>query len=115
MRTLEKNKRKLHYAVPVEENRIKDEYGNETLEVEVRYSKPMKLNVNYSGVMGRETIEIFGASTNYSRVLCFTQKCPLTEGCIMWIGIDADQPANYKVARVADSLNVTLVAIQELA
>lgn len=115
MRTLEKNKRKLHYAVPVEEERIKDEYGNETLEVNVIYSDPTELKVNYSGSIGRETIEIFGTATNYSRILCFTQDCPLTEGCIMWIGVDTDQPANYKVARVADSLNVTLVAIQELA
>jgi hypothetical protein len=115
MRTLEKNKRKLHYAVPVGETRILDEYGNETLEIEVLYSDPIELKVNYSGSIGRETIEIFGTATNYSRILCFTQECPLTKGCILWINTDIDQPANYKVVRVADELNSTLVAVQELA
>lgn len=115
MRTLEKNKRKLYYATPVGENRIKDEYGNDTLEVETIYSDPQELKVNYSGSMGRETIEVFGAITDYSRVLVFTRETPLTKGCILWINADPDGPANYKVVRIVDSLNVTNVAIQELA
>ena len=115
MRNLYKNKRKLHYAYPTGEARIIDEYGNETLEVETVYCDPIPMDVNYSASVGRESVELFGAITDYSRVLVFTQECPLYKGCILWIGIDTAMPANYKVVRIADSLNSTLVAVQELA
>ena len=108
MRTLYKNTRKLYYAFPTAMERIKDEYGNDTLE-------PMELKVNYSASLGRESVEIFGSMTDYSRVLVFNEECPLTKGCLLWIGMEPTEPANYKVVRVADSINSTMVAVQELA
>ena len=115
MRTLYKNARKLYYAFPTAMERIKDEYGNDTLEVNVFYSEPMELKVNYSASLGRESVEIFGSMTDYSRVLVFNEECPLTKGCLLWIGMEPTDPANYKVVRVADSINSTMVAVQELA
>ena len=115
MRTLYKNKRSLYYAIPTGLERIKDEYGNDTLEVNILYGDPIELEVNYSASIGRESVEIFGSMTDYSRVLVYTADCPLKKDYLMWIGVEPTEPANYKVVRVADSLNSTLVAVQELA
>lgn len=115
MRMLEKNKRVCHYASPTGESRILDEDGNYTLETKVTYSSPVELRVNYSPAAGQEVVEIFGATTNYSRVLSFSGECPLSEGYVLWIGIDpAGHDANYEVRKVADGINSVLVAVQEL-
>ena len=115
MRMLEKNKRLLYYAIPTDEVSIKDEYGNDTLETEVIYSDPMELKVNYSPATGREAVEVFGSTTDYSRVLAFGKDCPLTERAVLWIGVETSSPANYEVRRIADGLDSVLVAIQEKA
>lgn len=114
MRVLYKNQRTYHYALPIAVEPILDEYGNDTLEVETKYSDPIKAKANYSAAAGQEAVAVFGTTTDYSRVLAFADNCPLIEGAILWIGIDITQPANYKVIRVADSLNSTLVAVGEI-
>lgn len=114
MRALYKNQRTYHYALPIAVKPILDEYGNDTLEVETVYSDPIKAKANYSAAVGQEAVAVFGATTDYSRVFAFADKCPLTEGDILWIGIDTTQSANYRVVRVADSLNGTLVAVGEI-
>lgn len=114
MRTLYKNKRRCCYANPIGEKRITDEWGNETLEISVEYTEPMELGVNYSASAGEEAVEIFGASTDYSRTMVFTGSCPLVEGAKLWIGINPTESANYRVVKVADSLNGYMVAVQEI-
>lgn len=115
MRMLEKNKRVCHYAYPIEEKSILDEEGNQTLETETVFSDPVGLKVNYSAAAGQEVVEIFGSTTEYSRVLSFGRDCPLKERYILWIGVDpAVHAANYEVRRVADSVNSTLIAVQEI-
>lgn len=115
MRMLEKNKRICHYAIPMEEKPIFDEDGNQTLETETVYSDPVELKANYSAAAGQEVVEIFGSTTEYSRVLSFGQDCPLQERYVLWIGVTPEvHAANYEVRRVADSINSTLIAVQEI-
>ena len=114
MRVLYKNQRTYHYALPIAVEPILDEYGNDTLEVETIYSDPIKAKANYSAAAGQEAVAVFGTTTDYSRVLVFSENCPLKEGAILWIGRDTSESANYKVIRVADSLNGTLVAVGEI-
>ena len=114
MRTLYKNKRRCCYANPIGEKRITDEWGNETLEVGVEYTEPMELEVNYSASVGEEAVEIFGTATDYSRTMVFAGSCPLVEGSKLWIGINHMEKANYRVVKVADSLNGYMVAVSEI-
>ena len=107
MRTLYKNKRRCCYANPIGEKRITDEWGNETLEVGVEYTEPMELEVNYSASVGEEAVEIFGTAV-------FAGSCPLVEGSKLWIGINHMEKANYRVVKVADSLNGYMVAVSEI-
>ena len=115
MRVLYKNQRTYHYALPIAVEPILDEYGNDTLEVETIYCEPIEAKANYSAAVGQEAVAVFGTTTDYSRVFAFAGDCPLKEGAILWIGKDTAEAANYRVVRVADSLNGTLVAVGEIA
>ena len=118
MRNLIRNKRELWYAVQVGSTPILDDYGNDTLEVEVAFSSPLYLRVNVSANAGQEAIEVFGSQTEYSRTVSIAgNECPLVEGCRVWFGVEPNELAtnhNYTVARVADSKNGYLVALREV-
>ena len=118
MRNLHRNKRDLWYALPVGSHIIKDEYGNDTLEVEKVFSAPIYLLANVSANMGQEAVEVFGSQTEYSRTVSIAgASIPFVEGCRVWFGVEPDAQAtnyNYTVARVADSKNGYLVALREV-
>ena len=118
MRDLIRNKRELWYAVSVGSNPILDEYGNDTLEVEAVFSSPLYLRANVSANVGQESVEVFGAQTEYSRTVSITGRtCVLLEGCRVWFGVEPNDQGtnhNYTVARVADSKNGYLVALREV-
>ena len=117
MRNLIRNKRSLWYAVPVGSTPILDEYGNDTLEVEVAFSSPLPFQANISANVGQEAIEVFGSQTEYSRTVSIAGECPLVEGSRVWFGVEPSEQAtnhNYTVARVADSKNGYLLALREV-
>ena len=118
MRDLKRNQRKLWYAVPTGTRPIVDEYGNDTLEVEMVYLPPVQLAANVSANMGQEAVEVFGSQTEYNRTICISGwECPLIENCRVWFGKDPNAVGddnNYVVARVADSKNGFLVALREV-
>ena len=117
MRNLIRNRRELWYAIPMGSTPILDEYGNDTLEVEVAFSSPLYLQANVSANVGQEAIEVFGSQTDYSRTVSIAgNECPLVEGCRVWFNKEPNEAGddnNYVVARVADSKNGFLVAMRE--
>ena len=115
MRGLNRNKRKLYYALYEGEIPNVDEYGNETGESTPSYGEPIELRCNVSSAMGEDVVQAFGNFTNYTRVICVgTANCPIDEDSIIWFGISPDEPHNYIVTRKADSINSTLYAIREV-
>ena len=116
MRSLQRNWRQIYYAVPTGSEPIVDEYGNDTLEVRQTYSSPTLLRVNLSANAGRDEVNTFGSHTEYSRTICYMgATCPLVEGARVWVGVPANEPHNYQVVKVADSKNVCLIALREVA
>ena len=116
MRSAQRNWRTVWYAKPERTQMILDDYGNETLEEETYYSSPALLKCNVSANAGQEAAEVFGTQTEYSRTISFTGNNPLSEGDIVWFGVDPtkDESHNYTVVRVADSKNGYLVALREV-
>lgn len=115
MRSLNRNKRPIFYAVYVTDEPIFDEYGNETGERTPIYGVPVELRCNVSSASGTEAVEAFGSYTSYSRIVCVADTgCPLDEKSIVWFGVSTDEPHNYIVTRKADSKNGILYALQEV-
>lgn len=116
MRSLQRDWRKLHYAVQMGTESILDDYGNDTLEVRTVYSDPVLLQVSVSANAGQEAVNVFGSLTGYSRTVSYVgENCPLKEGCRIWFGVEPPEKHNYVVIRVADSKNGYLVALREVS
>lgn len=115
MRSLNRNKRTLYYALHTGEVEILDEYGNETSETAPVYGNPVELRCNVSAAHGGDAVQAFGNFTGYSRTICVTDThCPIDEKSIVWFGAAPPDPHNYIVVRKADSKNGILFALQEV-
>ena len=116
MRSMQRSWRKLHYAVLTGTEPIKDEYGNDTLEVRNTYGSPTLLSAIVSANAGQEAVAVFGSLTGYSRTVSYSgDSCPLDEGYLVWFGVDTNGPHNYVVVKVADSKNGYLIALREVS
>lgn len=115
MRSLERNKRLLHYALLTGEVPIYDEYGNDTGEPTPVYSETVELRCNVSAANGADAVQAFGNFTGYNRILCVADNdCPIDVDSIVWFGVKPPDPHNYIVVRKADSKNGVLYALQEV-
>lgn len=116
MRSLNRNKRQIYYALLTGERAILDEYGNETGESEPLYGERTELRCNISSASGEDAVQAFGSFTNYTRTLCVADNtCPIAENSIVWFGVAPTDPYNYIVTRKADSKNGILYALQEVS
>lgn len=115
MRSLNKNRRPIYYALYLNDEPIFDEYGNETGESNPLYGDIEELRCNVSAAIGEEAVEAFGSITSYTRTISVSDvDCPLAERAIVWFGVDTTEPHNYVVLRKADSKNAILYALQEV-
>lgn len=115
MRSLNKNKRQIYYALYINDEPIIDEYGNETGESTPLYGDIEELRCNVSAASGEEAVQAFGSITNYTRAICVSgNDCPLDENALVWFGVANTEPHNYIVLRKADSKNGILYALQEV-
>jgi hypothetical protein len=115
MRSLNRNKRSIYYALLTGEETNIDEYGNETSESTPTYGDPVALECNVSAATGAEADQAFGSFTGYSRTMCVADSnCPIDENSVVWFGREPSEPYNYLVVRKADSKNGILYALQEV-
>lgn len=115
MRSLNRNKRKIYYALMTGHTANMDEYGNETGERTPNYGEITALMCNVSAATGQEAVEAFGSFTGYSRTMFVADSaCPIEEDSVLWFGVEPTEPHNYIVVRKADSKNGILYALQEV-
>ena len=115
MRSLNRNKRKIYYALRTGDKTNVDDYGNETGERTPTYGEQIALRVNISAATGEEAVQAFGSFTGYTRTMFVADNlCPIDEDSILWFGVEPDAPNNYLVVRKADSKNGILYALQEV-
>ena len=115
MRSLNRNKRLIYYALRTGDMANIDEYGNETGESTPTYGERSALSVNISASTGQDAVQAFGSFTGYSRTMFVADNsCPLDVDSIVWYGIAPPEAHNYIVVRKADSKNGILYALQEV-
>lgn len=115
MRSVQRNKKPIWYALRLASTEVIDEYGNATGEFVEQYSVPMKLNINVGVPKGQINLERFGLNDDYTRVLATTDMdCPIAVDTILWVGIEPTLPHNYVVKKIMPAINQLLIAIQEV-
>lgn len=115
MRSLNRNRRLIHYALRTGEVANIDEYGNETGELTPAYGATTPLSCNISAAIGEDAVRAFGNFTAYSRTISVSDvSCPLDVGSIVWFGVEPIEPHNYIVVQKADSKNGILYALREV-
>ena len=132
MHTLNRNKRDLWYALLTGKTELRNADGLLTGESEFTYSDPVKVRMSMSissgannlGSQGMVTLEPYGITTAYThRMVTEDMSCPINEESLIWIGKEPTEtvngevrqvPHNFKVVRVARSLNHIISYVKEV-
>lgn len=118
MRCMERNKTPFYYCLYEGEKPVIDEAGDETGETQVVYSDPVFLKANISPATGNTSVEQFGNSLQYDKVIVLDDvTCPIDEHTVLFVDKtpafdDEGVPLfDYIVKKVARSLNSVSIAI----
>lgn len=130
MRGLKRNQRKLWYQlysehIPVLEtdldgNIVTDPVTGEPLltgEYKVGYADPVEFRANVSAARGEANTDPFGVDTQYDKTVCSCDMdLPIDELSQLYVDQKPrdGRKADYKVVKVAKSLNSALYAIKKI-
>ena len=130
MRGLKRNQKTLYYQlysehIPVYEtdldgNIIYDPVTGEPLltgDYTVGYADPVKFRANVSPARGDSDSDPFGISLDYTKqIVTCDMALPIAEGTLIWESepVGDTGKADYKVVKVARSINSVLFAVKQL-
>lgn len=116
MRTVQRNKREISYALYSGVTDVVDSEGNLTGEQTVSYATPVTTRMNVSGGRGRAEIELFGVDNPFTRtVVTDDLTTPFDTDTIWWFEANpATEPHNYRCTGVSRTINQVVIALAEL-
>ena len=116
MRTVQRNKRAIWYALYNGVTEVVDDDGNYTGEQEVSYSEPIQARMNVSGGRGQAEIELFGVDNPFTRTAVTDDlTTPFTTDTIFWFEADPEtDPHNYRCTGISRTINQVVIALAEL-
>ena len=116
MRTVQRNKRTIYYALYEGVTEVVDSDGNYTGEQEVSYGEVQTARMNVSGGRGQAEIELFGVDNPFTRTAVTDDlETPFDTDTIFWF--DADplvDPHNYRCTGISRTINQVVIALAEL-
>jgi hypothetical protein len=122
MRSLERNKITVYYALYIDRIPVLDEWGNETGQFQSGFSNPVKIKIRVSPNKGESQSQAFGLSLDYDRTMLTTDSLPIDEQSVLWIDtlpvIENDgstaTPFDYTIKRVAKDINQFQYAVKKV-
>ena len=116
MRTLQRNKRTIWYALYNGVTEVVDEDGNYTGEQEVSYGEPIQARMNVSGGRGQAEIELFGVDNPFTRTAVTDDlTTPFNTNTIFWFDADPEMDShNYRCTGVSRTINQVVIALAEV-
>jgi len=124
MRNLERNKQPLSFVNYVDVEKVKDSNGKYTSEEKVIYGRVQKIGANISGAKGSSVVEVFGTDISYDKVVSLTkedfERSKITENSVFFINViasfnaDGEPLYDYRVKRIAETINQVLIAIEKV-
>lgn len=122
MRLCERNLTTIHYALYNGMQPIYDADGNDTGRSEVAYENPVEIRASVSAARGYSDTEQFGVNLDYEKTVITTDMtCPIAETSVLWVDREPEiandgstnTPFDYRVVKVAKSLNYIAYAIKK--
>lgn len=115
MRTIQRNKRTIYYALYEGLADIVDGDGNLTGEKETRYGEIVTARMNVSGGRGSAEIELFGIDNPFTRTAVTDDlSTPFNTDTIFWFDTDPlTEEHNYRCTGVARTINQVVIALAE--
>jgi len=116
VRTVQRNKREISYALYSGVTDVVDSEGNLTGEQTVSYATPVTTRMNVSGGRGRAEIELFGVDNPFTRtVVTDDLTTPFNTDTIWWFEANPlTDPHNYRCTGVSRTINQVVIALAEL-
>lgn len=116
MRTTQRDKRTIYYALYVSDGEIIDSDGNYTGEHADYYSTPVKARMNISGGRGQAEIELFGIDNPFTRTAVTDDlTTPFDTATVFWFESDpVTEEHNYRCTGVARTINQVVLALSEV-
>lgn len=115
MRVLTRNKQTFYYADFEGTVPLYDDNGNLTGDEEIKYSEPIEMKAVISMTRGGAESTLFGLNEVYDKYITLNKEDDvITEQSVLWIGIPPTEPHNYRVYRVAKSLNFIQIGIRRV-
>ena len=116
MRTLQRNKRDIWYALYNGIVDLVDYEGNYTGEQGVSYGNPVQARMNVSGGRGQAEIELFGVDNPFTRTAVTDDlETEFTTDTVFWFEADPlREEHNYRCTGVARTINQVVLALAEI-
>ena len=116
MRTTQRDKRLIYYALYKGITDETDADGNLTGEHPVEYGEIVTARMNVSGGRGQAAIEEFGIDNPFTRTAVTDDlKTPFDTDTIFWFNADPlTEPHNYQCVGVSRTINCVTLALKEL-
>lgn len=118
-----RNQSTFYYALYQSKTEITDSNNHKTGRYQISYANPVKMEASISAARGTADVEQFGISLDYEKtIITGDMTCPLSESSILWIDkvpvIDEQgattTPNDYKIVKVAKSINYIAYAIKKV-
>ena len=123
MRTMGRNKKWIAYALLEGKEEIMDGERH-TGQFELKFSEPKLIKVSVSAARGAADAELFGVAEQYDKSIILddnTRELGICETSRLWVDTlpdpfwdDETPPFDYTVVRVAESLNLTALAVRKV-
>ena len=116
MRTTQRDKRTIWYALYNGIVDLTDEEGNLTGEQGVSYEAPVQTRMNVSGGRGQAGIEMFGVDNPFTRTAVTDDlTTPFTTDTVFWFEANPlEEEHNYRCTGVARTNNQVVLALAEI-
>lgn len=118
MRTLQRNRQDIWYALYQGDTDVVDSDGNKTGEHIASYSTPIKTQMNVSGGKGIATSQFFGIENPFTHT-AVTQDLitPFDTTTIFWFGKEPGEDVddyNFVCTGVSNTINGRVIALREV-
>lgn len=116
MRTIQRNRREVWYALYQGVTDVLDDEGNYTGEQEVSYTTPVKAMMNVSGGRGRAMVEEFGIDNPFTHTVVTPDlTTAFNTDTIWWFGkTPSDGAHNFRCTGISRTPNQVVIALAEV-